>query len=29
MLRKLGYLRQQDLDALKKSLSAILGSSEN
>ncbi len=29
VLRKLGYLRQQDLDALKKSLGAILGPSEN
>lgn len=29
VLRKLGYLRQQDLEALKKSLGAILGPSEN
>lgn len=28
VLRKLGYLRQQDLHSLRKSLSAILGSSE-
>lgn len=29
VLRKLGYLRQQDLDSVRKSLNAILGSSES
>lgn len=29
VLRKLGYLRQQDLESLRKSLTSILGTSDN